>query len=60
MGVMDNVKDNADEMMDKVGGELREMKGQADGYQQGREDAKAEMCDCGKDGCTCKKGECDC
>lgn len=60
MGFMDDVKDGASGIVNGAENKLHEMKGQAEGYKQGKEDAQKDMCSCGKDGCTCKANECDC
>ncbi len=59
MNLMDDAKDKVDEAANDVENKFHEMKGQAEGYQQGQADAN-EMCNCGKDGCTCAAGACTC
>lgn len=56
MGILDDVRNGAQDVADEADDKFHEMKGRVE---QAEADS-GEMCNCGKDGCTCKKGECNC
>ncbi len=56
MGLIDDAQDALNDVENK----FHEEKGKVEGYMDAKKDEADDACDCGKEGCTCKKGECDC